>query len=215
MTWIAALPLTTVDTVLTPMTHHARVNSVATLTAEIEDQNADVADVAAVRKVQVLPSLATPIAVATVTAVATTIETPTASYVNDLRQGLFDVTLMGTELAPGWDVLPMWHSSQTDGRGLNVSRIADAKLDVLLEALVSEFDPAQVPKRAASVESRLLELRPAQPLFTDMTDMVVRLARFPGLRELDPVRGITLRELLPAVTAQARPAVKLKMLAPK
>lgn len=143
------------------------------------------------------------------------VETPTDSYVSDLRQGRFDVTLMGAELAPGWDVLPMWHSSQTDGRGLNVSRIADAKLDVLLEALVSEFDPAQVPKRAASVESRLLELRPAQPLFTDMTNMVVRQARFPGLRELDPARGITLRELLPAVTAQARPAVKLKMLAPK
>ena len=70
------------------------------------------------------------------------IESPAEDYVADLQQGHFDVALVGSELAAGWDVLPMWHSTQTNGRGLNVSRIADAKLDGLLEALQSEFDPS-------------------------------------------------------------------------
>ncbi|MEQ1749133.1 MAG: ABC transporter substrate-binding protein, partial [Prosthecobacter sp.] len=94
------------------------------------------------------------------------IEAPAESYVSDLQQGRFDVALVGSELAAGWDVLPMWHSTQITGRGLNVSQIADAKLDGLLEALQSEFDPTQVPRRAAAVESRLTELQPAIPLFT-------------------------------------------------
>jgi len=136
-------------------------------------------------------------------------------YVGDLRQGRFDVALVGGELSPGWDVLPLWHSSQSQGRGLNLSRVEDAQLDLLLEALDAEFDPLQVPRRAAAVESRLTELRPALPLFTDVVEMMVRSARFPGLAGLDSSRGITLRELLPATTLQSRPSLKLEMLAPK
>jgi ABC-type transport system substrate-binding protein len=142
------------------------------------------------------------------------IESPTDNYVTDLQLGRFDMALVGGELSPGWDVLPLWHSTQAAGRGLNVSRIADAKLDLLLEALLSEFDADQVPKRTSAVESRLKDLRPALPLFTDSANMVVRSARFPGLGDPDGARGITLRELLPATNLQARPQVKLEMIAP-
>lgn len=143
------------------------------------------------------------------------IGSPPDRYVADLRGGRFDVALLGGELEPGWDVLPLWHSSHTDGRGLNLSRIADAQLDLLLEALMGEFDPAQIPRRTAAIESRLATLRPALPLFTDVAEMAVRLTRFPGLPELDTERGITLRELLPATQRQSRPTVKFEMLAPK
>ncbi len=143
------------------------------------------------------------------------IEAATDNYVTDLQQGRFDMALVGAELSPGWDVLPLWHSTQTFGRGLNVSGIADAKLDLLLEALLSEFDPEQVPKRASAVESRLTDLRPALPLFTDAANVVVRPACFPGLGDADTARGITLRELLPATNLQGRPRIKLEMIAPE
>ena len=144
-----------------------------------------------------------------------TLETPPDRYFADLQQGRFEVALLGGELTPGWDVLPLWHSSQRQGRGLNISRVADPQLDLLLEALVAEFEPLQVPRRAAAVEARLAELRPALPLFTDVSEMAARKDRFLGLGEFDPARGITLRELLGSLQAQTRPTLKLEMLPPK
>lgn len=146
---------------------------------------------------------------------AEVIEVPARSYLMELQAGRFDAALIGGELATGWDVLPFWHSSHSGGLGLNVSQTADPKLDLLLEALVSEFDAEQVPRRAAEVEARLQELQPAMPLFTDLTEITVRQARFPGLADLDTTRGITLQELLPALTPASRPRVRLEMLSPK
>jgi len=143
------------------------------------------------------------------------LEVPAQSYLMELQAGRFDAALIGGELAPGWDVLPFWHSSHSGGLGPNVSQTADPQLDLLLEALVSEFDAEQVPRRAAAVEARLRDLQPAMPLFTDLTEITVREARFPGLQDLDTTRGVTLQELLPATTATERPRVKLEMLPPK
>jgi len=144
-----------------------------------------------------------------------TLEVPPDRYVADLQNGQFDVAMLGGELTPGWDVLPLWHSSQRQGRGLNISRVADPQLDLLLEALVAELEPLQVPRRAAAVEARLAELRPALPLFTDVSEMAARQDRFLGLGDFDPARGITLRELLGSLQAQTRPTLKLEMLPPK
>jgi peptide/nickel transport system substrate-binding protein len=143
------------------------------------------------------------------------IEVPARSYFMELQSGRFDAALVGGELAPGWDVLPFWHSAHSGGHGLNVSQIADPQLDLLLEALVAEFDPAQVPRRAAAVEARLRELQPALPLFTDLTEIAVRESGFPGLRRLDLSRGLTLQDLLSATSALANPQAKLEMLPPK
>ncbi len=142
-------------------------------------------------------------------------EVTAQSYLMELQAGRFDAALIGGELSPGWDVLPFWHSSHGGGHGRNVSQMADPQLDLLLEALVSEFDSAQIPARAAAVEARLHALQPAMPLFTDLSEMAVREARFPGLPDLDTARGVTLQELLPALTPANRPQVKLEMLSPK
>ncbi|MES2596548.1 MAG: ABC transporter substrate-binding protein [Verrucomicrobiota bacterium] len=142
-------------------------------------------------------------------------EVTTQSYFMELQSGRFDAALIGGELSPGWDILPFWHSSHGGGHGRNVSQMADPQLDLLLEALVSEFDPAQIPSRAAAVEARLHALQPAMPLFTDLSEMAVSEARFPGLPDLDTTRGVTLQELLPALTPANRPQVKLEMLSPK
>jgi len=143
------------------------------------------------------------------------VEVPAQGYLMELQAGRFDAALIGGELTPGWDVLPFWHSSHSGGLGPNVSHTMDPQLDLLLEALVSEFDAQQVPRRAAAVEVRLRELHPAMPLFTDLTEIVVREARFPGLPDLDIARGVTLQELLPTLTPAPRPRVKLEMLSPK
>jgi ABC-type transport system substrate-binding protein len=143
------------------------------------------------------------------------VEVPARSYLMELQAGRFDAALVGGELAPGWDVLPFWHSAQSGGHGLNVSQIADPQLDLLLEALMSEFDPAEIPRRAAAVEARLRDLQPALPLFTDLTEVSVRAARFPGLSRLDSTRGITLQDLLSATSEVARPQTKLQMLPPE
>ena len=143
------------------------------------------------------------------------VEVPAQSYLMELQAGRFDAALIGGELAPGWDVLPFWHSAHRGGLGPNVSQTSDPQLDLLLEALVSEFDAAQVPRRAAAVEERLRALHPALPLFTDLTELSLRQARFPGLSEIDTTRGVTLQELFPALTATERPRVKLEMLSPQ
>jgi Bacterial extracellular solute-binding proteins, family 5 Middle len=136
------------------------------------------------------------------------------SYRSDLQAGRFDLALLGSELSPGWDVLPFWHSSQA-GQGMNVSRISDPQLDLLLDALVSEFDPFHLQRRAAAVDARLAELRPAQPLFTDVAEMAIRPARFLGLRESEVTRGITLRQVLSSLSGESAPASHLQMHAPK
>ncbi|MCX6858074.1 MAG: ABC transporter substrate-binding protein, partial [Verrucomicrobia bacterium] len=140
---------------------------------------------------------------------------PTNRYRGELQAGNFDLALLGSELSPGWDVLPFWHSSQSAGQGANVSRIADPQLDLLLDALVSEFDASHLQRRASAVEARLAELRPALPLFTDVADIAIRPQRFPGLRTTEVARGITLRQLMSGVSGEAPPTVNLQMISPK
>ncbi|MCA1962529.1 MAG: ABC transporter substrate-binding protein [Prosthecobacter sp.] len=144
----------------------------------------------------------------------TVTEVPAGSYLMELQAGRFDVALVAASFTPGWDVLPWWHSSQRSGLGPNVSQLADPQLDLLLEALMTEFDPAQTPHRAAAVEARLRQLRPALPLFTDLTLLHLRQARFPGLAGMSFPRGCTLRDLLPALTETPRPQTLLRLRAP-
>ncbi len=143
------------------------------------------------------------------------VEVPARSYFMELQAGRFDAALVGGELSPGWDVLPFWHSTHSGGHGLNVSQITDPQLDLLLEALVAEFDPAQIPNRAAAVEARLRELQPALPLFTDLTEVTVRESRFPGLQKLDLTRGLTLQDVIASTTVLTGQQPGIQMLPPR
>jgi len=135
-------------------------------------------------------------------------------YRSDLQAGRFDLAFLGSEFSPGWDILPLWHSSQVS-LGMNISRIADPQLDLLLDALVSEFDSSHILRRASAVESRLVELRPALPLFTDVADIAIRPDRFPGLLSNEIERGVTLRRLMSIAVSKDSPRVNLQMILPK
>lgn len=112
-----------------------------------------------------------------------------------LAPGHFDTALVGLDYEMAWDQTVFWHSAQVES-GLNFSRVADAQLDQLLEALAGEFDTAQLPARAQAVQDRLAALRPALPLIGDLQQMGVRKSRFPHLEQPDPYRPVTLRTLL-------------------
>ncbi|HRJ11173.1 MAG TPA: ABC transporter substrate-binding protein, partial [Prosthecobacter sp.] len=114
----------------------------------------------------------------------------------------FDAVMLGRLNEPGYDMSAWWHS----GGRLNYSGLADARLDLLLEALASEFDLTRVPARALAVEERLRELHIALPLLADAPHAAVSRARFAGRP------GSTLRELL-SPAAPLPP--NLKMLEPK
>ncbi|SKA75692.1 ABC-type transport system, substrate-binding protein [Prosthecobacter debontii] len=117
-------------------------------------------------------------------------------FVGDhLAPGKFDVALVGLDYELAWDQTAFWHSAQIES-GLNFSRVADAQLDLLLEALAAEFDASQLPARAQAVQDRLMALRPALPLIGDLQQMGLRKSRFPQLEKPDPYRPMTLRGLL-------------------
>lgn len=117
-------------------------------------------------------------------------------FVGDhLAPGKFDVALVGLDYELAWDQTAFWHSAQIES-GLNFSRVADAQLDLLLEALAAEFDASQLPARAQAVQDRLIALRPALPLIGDLQQMGLRKSRFPQLEKPDPYRPMTLRGLL-------------------
>lgn len=139
---------------------------------------------------------------------------PAGSYMMELQAGRFDIALVASDFTPGWDVLPWWHSSQRSGLGPNVSQLADAQLDLLLEALMTEFNPVQTPGRVAAVEARLRLLKSALPLFTDQDHLHVLRTRFPALSGMTFPRGCTLRDLLPALINLPRPTKPMRMLAP-
>lgn len=127
-----------------------------------------------------------------------------------LAPGRFDAVLLGLDYTPDWDPSEFWHS-RARGQGLNFAGVADPQLDLLLEALAGEFDPAQVPARARAVELRLRELHAFLPLLGDLQPLALRADRFPELAGADPRQGLTLRGLLrPRIV----PPLGLKMLVP-
>lgn len=113
-----------------------------------------------------------------------------------LAQRQFDAAILGLDFETTWDQLPFWHSSQCDAGGLNFSCVADRRIDVLLESLREEFDPDRVPAKAKELEDRILAEQPILPLFTDMTEVAVRLSVMRKGAKVDDSRPWTLRGLL-------------------
>lgn len=92
----------------------------------------------------------------------------------------FDAAIIGLDFDTSWDQLPFWHSIHaTQSSALNFSGLADTEIDLLLEALASEFDPAAVPSYTQRLETRIAQLHPFLPLFTDQQIAAIRRAAIP------------------------------------
>ncbi len=128
----------------------------------------------------------------------------------------FDAVILGQELETSWDVSRFWHSSQTDPGGLNFSGLANAEIDLLLEALTEEFDLERIPARARLLEERLRALYPTLPLFSGTDTIAVQTAHLPESMRENPERFFSLRELLAPTTAgPVQEKMKVKMLEPE
>lgn len=100
---------------------------------------------------------------------------------NRLMTRQFDAAIIGLDFDTSWDQLPFWHSTHaTHSSALNFSGLADTEIDLLLEALASEFDPAAVPSYAKRLEARIAQWHPFLPLFTDQQIAAIRRAALPA-----------------------------------
>lgn len=132
-----------------------------------------------------------------------------------LARRQFDAAIIGLDFETTWDQFPFWHSSQASAGGLNFSGVADRQIDLLLEGLHEEFDPARVTEKTKELENKILALHPILPLFTDMTQVAVRLSALPPGAKTDDLSPWTLRDL---VVDPPPPSVKrgeIKMLVPQ
>lgn len=118
-----------------------------------------------------------------------------------LAKGRFDGVLLGLDYDKSWDLTEFWHSSQVEA-GLNFSHLSDPQLDLLLEALVAEFDPAQIPARARAVQDRLMQQQPVLPLMGDLRHMGVRKSRLAEQSPPGSADRVTLRTLLLPANAE-------------
>lgn len=129
-----------------------------------------------------------------------------------LHEHRFDAVLLDQRFEVSWDQLPWWHSAQAKTGGSNFCGIADPQIDLILEALSAEFDPAQVPKRVRELESRLLPLHPMLTLFTTHDEAAAMPTLHAQGSTGGPVSGWTLQSLmLPLKHAQPAPAIKLQL----
>jgi ABC-type transport system substrate-binding protein len=125
-----------------------------------------------------------------------------------LREHRFDAVLVDQRFEVSWDQLPWWHSSQASPGGTNFCGITDPQIDLQLEALAGEFDPAHVPARVRELEAKLLPLHPLLTLFTTH-DEAAAVPGLPGSANADaPVPDWTLRTLTtPSPMLQLKPRI--------
>ncbi len=125
----------------------------------------------------------------------------------------FDAVIFGLDFETSWDQFPFWHSSQVEN-GLNFCGVSDRQIDLLLEELREEFEPERVTAKANELENKVRALHPMLPLFTDMTQVAVRLSALEKGERKDDEREWSLRDLVldPAMEARAKP--KIDMIAP-
>lgn len=129
-----------------------------------------------------------------------------------LREHRFDAVLLDQRFEISWDQLPWWHSSQAAPGGTNFSGITHPQIDLLLEALSTEFDPAHVPARVRELESKVLPLHPMLTLFTTH-DEAAASSSLQNLTATDALSSSwTLRMLaLPPKRVPSAPVIDLKL----
>jgi len=137
-----------------------------------------------------------------------------AALAQRLVERRFDAVLLDQRYEVSWDQLPWWHSSQAEPGGSNFSGIADPQIDLQLEALAVEFDPAHVPARVRDLDARLRALRPMLALFTRHEEVALS----PSLQHQAVAGGAawTLRTLtMPPKRAIPAPVIELKLRSPE
>lgn len=137
-----------------------------------------------------------------------------AALAQRLVERRFDAVLLDQRYEVSWDQLPWWHSSQAEPGGTNFSGIADPQVDLQLEALAVEFDPAHVPARVRDLDARLRALRPMLALFTRHEEVALS----PSLQQQTAAGSAawTLRALtMPPKRAMPAPAIELKLRSPE
>lgn len=140
-----------------------------------------------------------------------------ASLARRLQERRFDAVLLDQRFETSWDQSPWWHSAQNKPGGTNFCGIADPQIDLQLQSLASEFDPANVPERVRGLEERLLPLHPMLTLITTHDEAaVVSPAPHGHSSEVAPGSTWTLRMLaMPARGAPAAPVIDLKLRSPE
>lgn len=132
-----------------------------------------------------------------------------------LQERRFDAVLLDQRFETSWDQSPWWHSAQDKPGGTNFCGIADPQIDLQLQALALEFDPAGVPERVRGLEARLLPLHPMLTLFTTHDEAAVVAPVTPSSPPVS-ASAWTLRMLaVPARSAPAAPVIDLKLRSPE
>lgn len=129
-----------------------------------------------------------------------------------LHEHRFDAVLLDQRFEVSWDQLPWWHSAQAKTGGSNFCGISDPQTDLILEALSSEFDPDQVPRRVRELESRLLPMHPMLTLFTTHDEAAAMATLHEPGRAQGPASAWTLQNLtLLPKHSQPAPAIRLQL----
>ena len=118
---------------------------------------------------------------------ANVMKLPAAVTQRLMKERSFDVVLERKRLVPTWDHWSEWQSEEPG----NVTGVANRQVDLLLEALRHEFDPAEAAKRTASLETMILSQHAVLPLVTINERALLRTSL---VGESD--RPWTLRDLL-------------------
>ncbi len=83
-----------------------------------------------------------------------------------IRERDFEALLFGIELGRAPDLYQLWHSSQRDDPGLNISRYNNKKADKILEDLQKETNNQKQKELVQELNKLILEDRPAIFLFS-------------------------------------------------
>jgi len=87
-----------------------------------------------------------------------------------IRARDFQALLFGHDMSRSYDLYPIWHSSQQDDTGLNISQYANVEVDSLLEEARSEQDNEERFDLLNQASSIISEEQPAifiaQPALT-------------------------------------------------
>ena len=112
-----------------------------------------------------------------------------AALLRRVSAGDFDAVVEEMPLLTSWDLWPQWHSGEKSNR----CGFSNRQVDLLLEALSREFQPAEAAPRAQKAEALILAEHPVLPLLTIHEEATGRASLTVGS---DPHQPWTVADLL-------------------
>lgn len=112
-----------------------------------------------------------------------------AALLRRVSAGDFDALVEEMPMLSSWDLWPQWHSGEKNNR----CGFSNRQVDLLLEALSREFQPAEAAPRAQKAEALILAEHPVLPLLTILEEATVRASLSAGS---DPHQPWTVADLL-------------------